>query len=82
MERKDVVAVVMIHNDIIVWTKGKSGKYAQTRVASQAIEVIEGLAPFEFRSKFGCRCHLKGEDGSSNGDGASELTAVLGDCCI
>ena len=81
LERKDVVAVVMVHNEIIAWTKGKSGKYARTRVASQAIDVIQGLAPFEFRSKFGCTCHLKG-DGSTNGDGVGELAAVMGDCCI
>ena len=82
LERKDVVAVVMVHNDIIAWTKGKSGKYARTRVASQAIEAIAGLAPFEFRSKFGCRCHLKGDDSSSNWDGVPQLAAVVGDCCI
>lgn len=56
-ERKDVVAVVMIHDEIIAHSKGKSGRYAQVRAANNAMEVLDGLAPFEFRSKFGCGCH-------------------------
>ena len=56
MDRKDVVAVVMIHNQVMAHSKGKSGRYARVRVAKLAMEAIEGLAPFEFRSKFGCDC--------------------------
>ena len=82
MERKDVVAVVMIHNDIVAWTKGKSGRYARTRVASQAIEAIEGLAPFDFRSKFGCACHVKVGDDSGAGHGTEKLNVMMGDCSI
>ena len=82
MERNDVVAVVMIHNEIVAWTKGKSGKYARTRVASQAIEAIEGLTPFEFRSKFSCACHVKVGDESQDGDAAGTLSTMLGDCSI
>lgn len=82
LERKDVVAVVMIHDKIIASTKGKSGRYARTRVASQAIEVIEGLAPFEFRSKFGCSCHLKGEDSAEGGSASHGLSRIPVDCAI
>ena len=59
-ERKDIVAVVMVHDHIVSYTKGKSGRYARPRVATKAIEVIEGLVPYEFRSNFLCDCHVKG----------------------
>lgn len=65
-ERKYVVAGVMVHDEIVAHSKGKSGRYARLRAASDALKAIEGLAPFEFRSRFGCSCHLKG-DGSSSG---------------
>ena len=63
MERKDVVAVVIVHNEIIACTKGKSGQYARVRVANYACKAVDGLVPFEFRNKYGCDCHLKGDSG-------------------
>lgn len=71
LENKDVVAVVMIHNEVIAHSKGKSGRYARIRVAQSATEMLEGLAPWEFRGKFGCDCHLEGEvKGKDAGIGA------------
>ncbi|KAF2772908.1 dsRNA-specific nuclease [Teratosphaeria nubilosa] len=58
-DRSDVVAVVMIHDEIVAHTKGKSGRYARVRVAQQALERVGGLAPFEFRSRFRCHCSVK-----------------------
>lgn len=55
-ERKDVMAVVMIHDKIIAYSGGKSGRYARLRVANKALELLDGLAPFEFRGRFGCDC--------------------------
>ena len=83
-ERKDIIAVVMIHNEIVAYTKGKSGKYARTRVASQAIEAIEGLAPFDFRSKFNCSCHSMKNSATEDGvitRGPSAMS-VAGDCAL
>ncbi|KAI5363134.1 putative ribonuclease III domain, helicase, dicer dimerization domain-containing protein [Septoria linicola] len=62
LERKDVVAVVTIHDKIIASSAGKSGRYARLRVAQKARAELDGLAPFEFRAKFGCDCKVD-EDG-------------------
>ncbi|EMC91542.1 hypothetical protein BAUCODRAFT_570103 [Baudoinia panamericana UAMH 10762] len=58
VDRKDVVAAVMVHDEVVAFSKGRSGRYARLRAAQMAIEVIDGLAPFEFRSRFGCDCTL------------------------
>ncbi|KAK4540519.1 hypothetical protein LTR36_009157 [Oleoguttula mirabilis] len=78
-ERKDVVAAVMIHNEIVAHSKGKSGRYARLRVAHDALKAIEGLAPFEFRGRFGCNCQLKVDMEGSESIRAKALPA---DCNI
>ncbi|KAK5683827.1 Dicer-like protein 1 [Elasticomyces elasticus] len=60
-EKKDIVAAVMVHNDIVAYSKGKSGRYARLRAAQQAVEMIEGFNLSEFRMRFGCNCVLKEE---------------------
>jgi endoribonuclease Dicer len=48
---------VMIHDsEPIGVCKAKSVRYASQRAASKAVEELEGLAPYEFRAKFGCDC--------------------------
>ena len=61
-ERQDVVAAVLVHNEIVAHSKGKSGRYARLRAAQSALVAVEGLAPFEFRARFGCSCHLESEE--------------------
>lgn len=56
LEKKDVVAVVMIHDRIVKHSQGKSGRYARLRVAQDTLAMLDGLAPFEFRAQFGCDC--------------------------
>ena len=67
LDRKDVVAAVMIHDEIIAHSKGKSGRYAEVRAANNAVEKIEGLAPYEFRARFGCNCAKEAEVEETNG---------------
>lgn len=62
MERKDVVAVVMIHDQVMASSAGKSGRYARLRVANKALEKLDGLAPFDFRARYRCDCKID-EDG-------------------
>ncbi|KAK5132305.1 hypothetical protein LTR08_009213 [Meristemomyces frigidus] len=62
-ERKEVVAAVIVHDEIIAHSKGLSGRYAKLRAAHGALRAIEGLAPYEFRARFGCNCQLQAEDG-------------------
>lgn len=60
---------VMIHDHepIGVW-RAKSGRYSNIKAAILAVEVLEGVAPYEFRAKYGCDCREDtdgGDEGSS-----------------
>ncbi|KAL8890175.1 MAG: hypothetical protein Q9215_002650 [Flavoplaca cf. flavocitrina] len=50
------VAVVMIHGEVIASGKAASSKSAKVKASEKALETLQGLAPFEFRAKFGCVC--------------------------
>ena len=79
-EKKDVVAVVMVHNEVVAYSKGKSGRYARLRAANLALDVVKGLAPYEFRAKFACDCSFK--VGENSAQRVEALTAQMGDCNI
>lgn len=79
LESRDVVAVVMIHDRIVASAGGKGGRYARLRVAKRALEALDGLAPFEFRTKFLCDCRMDAEAEVGAGAGAAEMAT---DCPI
>lgn len=82
LERKDVVAAIMIHDEIVSFAKGKSGRYARLRAANSAIERVEGLAPFEFRSKYVCNCQNDDDSGQMDETSISTAQQLPTDCCI
>ncbi|MCJ1283293.1 Dicer-like protein 1 [Xylographa opegraphella] len=51
-----VVAVVMIHNEIITDGEAVSSRYAKLKASSKALELLTGLAPFEYRIQYRCDC--------------------------
>jgi endoribonuclease Dicer len=51
-----VVATVMIHNEVILSQQGTSGKYAKIAVAKKALEMLTGMGLPEFRAKYRCDC--------------------------
>lgn len=76
-DKKEVMAAVMIHDEVIAHSKGKSGRYARLRAAKLALEKVEGLAPYEYRARFGCNCAL--EESQTEGGKANGVNA---DCVL
>ena len=62
-----VIAVVMVHFKIIAEADSSSGKYAKIRASHRALEALRGLAPWEYRKKFGCDCK-EAESREEDGD--------------
>lgn len=60
---KAIAAMVLIHNKVVFHSLGQSGRYARVRASQAALEVLDGLPPYEFRSKYGCDCVDEGEGG-------------------
>ncbi|EOA87001.1 uncharacterized protein SETTUDRAFT_31304 [Exserohilum turcica Et28A] len=53
---KGVAAMVMIHGKVRFYSLGQSGRYARVRASQAALEKLDGLPPFQFRSVYGCDC--------------------------
>lgn len=59
-----IIAVVMIHDRIIAEGTASSSKYAKLKASQNALEMLSGLAPFEYRMQYRCDCsETKTEDG-------------------
>lgn len=56
-----VLAGVLIHDDIVAEGTASSGRYAKLKASTNALELLKGLAPFEFRARFGCDCSSAGQ---------------------
>jgi endoribonuclease Dicer len=54
----EIVATVMIHDEIVADKQGVSARYAKISVANQALELLTGLPLTEFRARFGCDCKI------------------------
>lgn len=53
---KAIAAMITIHDKVRFHSLGTSGRYAKLRACSEALDKMDGLAPFEFRERFGCDC--------------------------
>lgn len=51
-----VVAVVMIHDEILADAEASSGKNARVRVSEKAVRLLEGMSVADFRKRFKCSC--------------------------
>ncbi|KAJ2898912.1 putative Dicer-like protein [Zalerion maritima] len=60
--KNDVVAGVMIHNQVFSHGIAASGRCAKIAAAKKAMAQIEGLTPKEFRARFKCNCPIMDED--------------------
>lgn len=56
------IAAVMIHDEIVAEGTASSGKNAKVKASSQALKLLQKLAPFEYRHTYGCTCEGKEQD--------------------
>ena len=56
------IAAVMIHDEIVAEGTASSGKNAKVKASSQALKLLQKLAPFEYRHTYGCDCEGKEQD--------------------
>ena len=66
------LAVVMIHDHIIAEGQASSGKNAKVRASQNALKLLQGIAPFEYRMQYHCNCEgvtkdWVGKDGNGLG---------------
>ncbi|KAI9705415.1 MAG: Dicer-like protein 1 [Candelina mexicana] len=57
-----VIAALMIHNEVIGEGRAASGKNAKVKASSSALEKLKGLAPYEYRMQYHCDCSTKAHD--------------------
>lgn len=46
----------MVHSEVVAEGHSSSGRYAKVKASSNALTVLEGLTPLEFRERYNCRC--------------------------
>lgn len=51
-----IVAVVMIHEEILTDAEASSGKNARVRASEKALRLLEGMSVEHFRKRFNCSC--------------------------
>ena len=49
-------AGVMIHNEMVGYATGASGRYAKVRASKVALQILRGMSREEFRVKYKCGC--------------------------
>lgn len=60
--KPQVMAVVMVHYQVVADYLTESSRYAKVGAAKRALEILKGLPLPEFKAKFGCDCRVN-EDG-------------------
>ncbi|KAI9801798.1 MAG: hypothetical protein M1825_003171 [Sarcosagium campestre] len=84
------IAAVMVHEEVVAEGRAASAKNARVRASVNALRVLEGLEPADFRARFACDCagaenaaaaaaaggKLAGvADATANGDGTGGAAA-------
>lgn len=61
----------MVHYEIVAEGLAASSRYAKLKASKEALDLLHGLAPFEFRQRYGCNCAAM--------EGISEIEVNLDD---
>lgn len=57
-----VMAALMVHGQVVCDAISASGRYAKLAAAKKALNLLQGLAVYEFKAKVGCACIKTEED--------------------
>ena len=71
-----IMAGLIVHNEVVADATSDSSRYAKVRASKNALELLHGLAPFEYRRKYGCDCKLEDIDDEDAVMGADVGTAI------
>lgn len=71
-----VVAIVMIHDQVVAEAAAESSRYAKVNAAKKAQNQLSGLPLQEFRAKYGCECRPEDDDEEDVAKEALHGTAV------
>ena len=74
--KPQVMAVVLIHDQIVTDHKCESSRYAKVGAAKKALEILKGLPLTEFRTKFDCQCRISDEGAEGTDEELDHGTAV------
>ena len=74
------IAGLMVHDEIIAEGQASSGKNAKVKASVEALKLLRGLAPFEFRKVYGCDCQGEEKDwvGKDGKDGIEGGIGMVG----
>ena len=67
-----IVAMVLIHGQVIADAQAESSKYAKVAAAKEAQHLLSGLPLPEFREKYRCECRPE-DEGEEDGHAIEEL---------
>lgn len=56
MEERGHVAVVMVHGEVVANGTASSGKNAKLKASQEAVNLLKGLIPADFRAQYKCDC--------------------------
>ena len=70
-----VMAALVVHDTVVCHGIAASGRYAKLAASKNALGLLQGLAPFEFRAKYGCACSKAEERGV---EGEVNMEEVIG----
>jgi endoribonuclease Dicer len=57
--KPSIIAVIMIHSQVVADYKTESSRYAKVGAAKKAMELLKGLPLPEFRERYRCDCRIE-----------------------
>ncbi|KAI9756900.1 MAG: hypothetical protein M4579_003654 [Chaenotheca gracillima] len=76
--KSQVIAAVMLHDEIVAEGRASSSKNAKVKASTNALEMLRGLAPWEYRKMYRCDCKAVDEEEKQRERGIAERVDAAG----